>query len=94
MALEITTNYSSVHGLDINLDNAYVKIVQVQSRKDYAQATVNYYQDKGAETADRPPFRTDHLGFVPSVAEGADNIIKQAYDHIKTLDDFTGANDV
>jgi len=30
---------------------------------------------------------------VPSVSDDADNFIKQAYEHAKTLADFTGAVD-
>ena len=31
------------------------------------------------------------FSFVPSVGDDADNFIKQAYEHAKTLGDFTGA---
>jgi len=33
------------------------------------------------------------FSFVPSVSDDADNFIKQAYEHAKTLADFTGAVD-
>jgi len=33
------------------------------------------------------------FSFVPSVGDDADNFIKQAYEHAKTLADFTGAAD-
>ena len=94
MALSISTNYNSVHGIDVTLPNAYIRVDATQCKKDFAQAAVYYYQSVESFNADRPPFKTEFISFIPSVTEGSGNFIKQAYDHLKTLEDFSNAGDV
>ena len=84
-------NYSSVHGVDIELDAAYIKIESVQSKKDFACLSVFYYQSQSAFIADRPEFDSEFISFVPSVSDGAENFIKQGYEHLKTLPKFENA---
>jgi hypothetical protein len=73
MALQMAETYSSVHGLDVSVPAAYIRVDAVQCKKDFAQ--------------------TEFRSFVPSVSDGSENFIKQAYAHLKTLDDFSGAED-
>jgi len=91
MALKMKMNYSSVHGVDIELDAAYIKIESVQSKKDFAYLSVFYYQSQDAFIADRPEFNSEFITFVPSVSDGAENFIKQGYEHLKTLPKFENA---
>ena len=93
MALSMATNYSSVHGIDVDVAEAYIRVDSLQCKKDFVQAAVNYYQSVGAFNGDRPAFKTEFISFVPDVTDGSDNFIKQAYLHLKTLDDFSGAED-
>ena len=93
MALSMATNYSSAHGIDVAVSEAYIRVDSLQCKKDFAQAAVSYYQSEGAFNADRPAFKTKFISFVPDVTDGSDNFIKQAYLHLKTLDDFSGAED-
>jgi len=94
MALQMAETYSSVHGLDVSVPAAYIRVDAVQCKKDFAQCAVHHYQSVDAFNADRPPFKTEFRSFVPSVSDGSENFIKQAYAHLKTLDDFSGAEDV
>lgn len=93
MALKMKMNYSSVHGVDIELDAAYIRIESVQSKKDFACLSVFYYQSQGAFIADRPEFDSEFISFVPSVSDRAENFIKQGYEHLKTLPKFEKAID-
>tara|TARA_S200002703_G_C3716786_1_gene220200 strand:- start:46 stop:330 length:285 start_codon:yes stop_codon:yes gene_type:complete len=93
MALSMATNYSSVHGIDVAVPAAYIRVDSLQCKKDFALAAVAYYESASSFDADRPAFKTELISFVPDVTDGSDNFIKQAYLHLKTLDDFSGAED-
>lgn len=68
------------------LSSAYIKVESVDARKDTATAYVSIASGES------------RLGkkyqFTPSVADNADNFIKQAYEHLKTLSEFAGSTDV
>jgi len=93
MALKMKMKYSSVHGVDVELDAAYIRVESVQCKKDFANMSVFYYQSQGAFNADRPEFDSEFISFVPSVSDGAENFIKQGYEHLKTLPKFQNAID-
>jgi hypothetical protein len=64
---------------------AYVKVANVSGNKSQISATVNF---KGDEYEYSREYK------IPvSVSNGAENFIKQAYDHLKTLEEFAGAVD-
>lgn len=67
----------------VNID-AYIKVVSVGGTKDSASAEVSI-SGNGAKI-------TEHYEF-PVNLDGP-NFIKQAYEHLKTLDRFSGAEDV
>lgn len=67
----------------VNID-AYIKVVAVGGTKDEASAEVLLSDDAVRIT--------EHYVF-PVDLEGP-NFIKQAYEHLKTLDRFSGAEDV
>lgn len=64
----------------------YIKVEKVDSSKESAVAAVKYTSDKNAVLS-------KSFKFTPSVADGAKNFIAQAYEHIKTLPEFAGAQD-
>jgi hypothetical protein len=58
----------------------------VSGNKETLTATVNFSNDDNQYSKD--------YSFTQSVADNSDNFIKQAYAHLKTLDEFAGATDV
>lgn len=57
--------------------------------------TINIYKDASSKSSN-PNLIIDSksFSFTPSIADGADNFIAQAYAHLKTLDEFDGYTDV
>jgi hypothetical protein len=65
--------------------SAYVKVTSVSGNKTQINASVHFAGD-GCQF-------TKQYSFAPSVENGSANFIKQAYDHLKTLPEFSGAED-
>lgn len=70
-------------------EKAYIEIVSVGGGKTSMEAVVVAFAD---ETKENELFRTLHR-FMPSVADGSQNIFRQAYEHIKTLPEYAGGED-
>lgn len=65
--------------------SAYVKVININGNKDQIHATVSFKNDA-------QQFNKQYT--VPvSVESGALNFIAQVYAHLKTLDEFAGAED-
>lgn len=64
---------------------AYIKVISVQADKSQMTANVNF---KG----DNQSFNKQYQISV-SIESGSDNFIAQAYNHLKTLDEFSNAVD-
>jgi len=88
MALQKTyTETRSGFSGQLSCNNAYWKIVAVSGNKDEVKISVdvsNNGQTIGSKT----------YGFTPSVDGGSANFIKQGYVYLKTLPEFSGAEDV
>jgi hypothetical protein len=69
----------------LEIPDAYVVVYSVEGTKSQLRATVHFRSQEVALTK----FYT----FEPSVEDGAGNFIKQAYEHLKTLPEFEGAED-
>lgn len=74
-------------GSDVVLPNCYIKVDEVHGNKHKIQILVAFMIND--EVVD-----TTKVSFAPSVADSSDNFIKQAYEHLKTLPEFSGATDV
>jgi hypothetical protein len=87
MAL-IKTFEKTVSGFSGKLfvQNAYCKVNQITGSKDELTITVLIQEAKDGVIAD-----TKHFLFNPNL--DGKNFIAQAYDHLKTLPEFAGAND-
>jgi len=96
MALQIQKSINGVatlvsDNLKLNLGEQsvskdfYAKVIAVIGGKDNLSATVNF-------NADNVSFNKSY-DFTPSVVDGSDNFIKQAYEYLKTLPEFSGATD-
>lgn len=86
MALQTTID-KVAFGQIIEIPDCYCKIVRVSGDKAGVTMIVEF-SVSGARQFDKS------YSFVPSVADGSDNFIKQGYEHLKTLDEFYGSIDV
>jgi hypothetical protein len=67
--------------------NAYVRIAHIAGTKNEITANAVFRKDD----AEGEEFQAGAYTFKPSMDDG--NFIKQAYDHLKTLPEFAGAED-
>jgi hypothetical protein len=86
MALEKTVTLVDNFGQDVVLQNAYVKVKLTSSDK----KTTNCYVDI-RKVKDGDVFETKLYGFFHDL--NGKNFIAQAYEHLKTLPEFSGATD-
>lgn len=81
----LSTEFGKVEiGQDTMSINAYIRVESVTGTKENVSASVSF-------TDGSIQGRKEYT-FAPSM--DADNFIKQAYLHLKTLDEFAGAEDV
>jgi hypothetical protein len=73
-------------GQDLSIPNVYIKVNQIKASKELAEATITYSVDGEVK-------ETKGIVFNVDVADGSVNFIKQAYEHLKTLPEFSGATD-
>lgn len=66
---------------------SYIRVAHITGTKDQITANAVFYKDSG----DGEVFKADAHMFKPSMDGG--NFIKQAYEHLKTLPEFAGAQD-
>ena len=90
-----TTWVKSLAGYDTKAEkqNAYVRISTVQASKESALASVIVYASEPSNDVPAQIIDEASYGFTPSVSDGSANFIKQAYEHLKTLPEFSDAID-
>lgn len=76
------------------VQNAYCKIIVISGNSEEMTLYLSTYVDRDASIEEKPYLRQTAFSFVPSLLDGADNFIKQGYEHLKTLPEFTNAVDV
>jgi hypothetical protein len=86
MALQKTIIVNDGFGQDITIPNVYIRVDSVSGGKDNLSILVNLYKDKNLA-----PIQTNRFMFQPAM--DGKNFIAQAYDHLKTLPEFTGTTD-
>ena len=74
----------------VSVPNAYFKIIDLKGNQKAMQIIVAAYESSDAVS---PMWQSDYI-FKPSVDEGAENFIKQAYEYLKTQDEYQDAEDV
>jgi hypothetical protein len=85
MALSINKQIEA-YGRNLTFANTYVKVEDLNGNKNYLQFVFIIRDAK-----DGVLLSTGGANFVPSMDGG--NFIKQAYEHLKTLPEFSGATD-
>ena len=89
MALKM--NIETGHG--ITLPDSYVRIDEQSGSKEGISLRVRYYASKVAAENGKQWVQEEILTFVPSVEEDAANFLKQGYEYLKTLEEYTDAID-
>ena len=88
MALSKTVT-AQAFGQSVDVPDTYIKVTSVSATKDAANAYVTIYCADRTTIVSQPQYT-----FTPSVAEDSTNFIKQAYEYLKALPDFSGATNV
>ena len=86
MALQLNKQVEAF-GQSVTIPSAYAKVSSIKGNKETILITVEY------KSNDKIVLFEDYK-FNPSVLDDAENFIKQAYEHLKTLPEFAGAADV
>lgn len=77
---------ASAFGQEIEIAHSYIRVSRLEGSKAGLSFSVDYLN--GDAFVKREAFQ-----FEPSVKDGAANFIAQAYEHLKTLPEFEGAED-
>ncbi|MGX5482490.1 hypothetical protein ACWKS0_04885 [Bacillus cereus] len=78
----------------LSLNNVYARVDSVFGSKLGVDFSVNYYVSREAFLSGKPYLQQEMYKFVPSVATESENIFKQAYVYMKTLEEFKNALDI
>lgn len=77
----------------LQVKNAYIRIDTVAGYKGGLDISVNSYVSQNAFNSGQGYLEQKFYHFVPSVADGATNFIKQGYEYLKTLEEYKDAVD-
>lgn len=77
----------------IKVENAYFMVSNVTCDKTFMEFTVNVFKDKASRNENRTTI--DNLKFICNhdISINSSNVIKQAYEYMKTLDEYKNAID-
>ncbi|RFB07678.1 hypothetical protein DZB88_30365 [Bacillus sp. OE] len=74
--------------------NVYARIDIVSGSKNGLDFSLNYYATRDSFLSGKPYLQQEMYHFVPSIENDSPNFIKQAYLHLKTLEEFKNAIDI
>jgi hypothetical protein len=89
MALEKDISLKNNFSENSFFKNAYIQVAEVSGTKKLIDAKIFIKKQDQVNVLEQ---RT--ISFVPSVEDDSKNFIKQAYEHLKTMDEFSNARDV
>jgi hypothetical protein len=87
MALRKTTKFQNSFGEIQTIEDCYIRVDSLNGSKNYIGAIIGLYKSQN----NKAPIKITGYWFEPKL-EGK-NFIAQAYDHLKTLPEFSGAID-
>jgi hypothetical protein len=90
MALQKTITLTN----GLTATNAYVRIDTISGYKGELNISVNSYASQDAFVGGKGYLEQKLYNFIPSVADGSTNFIKQGYEYLKTLDEYKDATDI
>lgn len=76
------------------VQSAYARVDSIMGYKGGMDFSLNYYTSSQAFEEGRPYLQQEIHQFIPSVEDGAENFIKQAYEYLRTLPEFQFAVNV
>lgn len=79
---------------DLQIPSAYLKITNVFGNKNAVDITLTIFTSKEASDNNEIRCGIKYYRFVPDVSETSPNFIKQGYEYLKTLDEYSDAIDV
>lgn len=79
-------DFADTYFVSQTIPDAYVKICAVSGSKDWVDMRVQFYESGTSKL--QKTYR-----FTPSVADGSENFIRQGYEYLKTLPEFSRAVD-
>lgn len=89
MALKLNVTTST----GVEAAEAYVKIKDLAGNKEFVQLNVAvYYSEEAYRSGKEYLYNITHF-FKPSVEESSENFIRQGYEHLKTLNEYSQAID-
>lgn len=91
MALLVSVQLDS----GMTISNSYAKIGSFSGDKNLLSIELQFFLDKEkADSNNYSPMTVKVYSFTPSVADDSNNWLKQAYEYLKTLDEYQNAIDV
>jgi hypothetical protein len=87
MALQKDVTVMTEVGEEVTISNSYIKVAYVYGDKNVMKADVAFF--KNAD--DERPYDIKKYRFKPNLSS---NFIKQSYNYLKTLEEFSGSTDV
>lgn len=84
MALQKNHNY-----VGISVKESYIKIYEIRGYKENMEICIGYHSSAGS-----PMYASETYRTVPDLSPLSDNFIKQCYDYLKTLKEFSDTKDV
>ena len=89
--MALSKNITLQNGLEV--EKAYIRIDTVNGYKGLLSISVNSYISQKAFQDGKPYLEQKTYAFTPSVEEEAPNFIKQGYEYLKTLPEFSDCED-
>lgn len=89
MALQIRL----IATMGMTIESSYARVDAITGSKDEITVSVSYYFNNAAAQSGKPYVQQEQYPFTPSISDDAPNFIKQAYEYLKTLPEFSGAID-
>jgi hypothetical protein len=86
MALSISQTVTTNLGTQVTLPAIYIRVENISGSKDHLQVNINYFTEQNGVV-----FKSNEVYFKPDLA--GDNFIAQAYQFLKTTEEFKDAVD-
>jgi hypothetical protein len=89
MAIEKDITLKNNFSEDSFFKNAYIQVAEISGTKKLLNVKVFIKKQDQVNVLDERV-----VSFVPSVDDGSKNFIKQAYEHLKTMEEFSNGKDI
>lgn len=90
--MALTKTVTTVHG--ITIERAYIRIDELSGNKEVINLRVRTYLDQLKCQNGSEWLQEELYSLKPYIEDWSDNFIKQGYEYLKSLNEFSGATDV